>query len=477
LLKQRTIFFGDSPEQSPPKQGHNKPVPERRFAALSPEKLTVRFSNTTATQVGGYPLWDHFARGVNLNSKLGQHIKMDRGPNGFTAAELSRFFVDSRVLGSQRLMHVDRLRYDPMLVHSFGIDGLPSDETLGRYFKSFDAGHLASVDRLNERLNNKLWKQARRARWCPALTNRIVLDYDSSTLTIYGKQEGANQGRNVRRKDQPGFQPKFAFIGGLGIMVNQRLYAQSVNLDSDFDAFHSQTVAKLPARAKVWAFRADGALFSQERIAWCERHRYVYAIGAPRNAALLQAVYEIPESDWVEGVDDRRRPYSVARRWHQPKTWSKPRMFVVSRRLKDLRGQQVLWEREKYAYFAYVTDYPGTVVEQYQFAVERCTLEACIKESKNGFQYHFLPCQELDANRAYLAHVQMAYNLSIWWKVLGAPAGVNRWTIETLRERVLNICGNLKRRAGGWLLTLPAWWPWKSVYEELAVFAGLAPSL
>lgn len=448
MKNQRNLFFDNKPRKSPPKHGHNRPVPARRSRALEADALTIQFSDTTATQVGGYPLWDQFLRRAKLELKLAQHIKIHRGANGFTPPELSRFFIDTRVLGSARLMHVDRFRHDPMLVQSYGIDGLPSDETLGRYFNQFSAGHVASTDRLNVRLNNQHWKQARRQGNKAVQNGKIILDYDSSTMTVYGKQAGADRGKSFRKKDKPGFQPKFAFIGGLGVMVNQHLYPQSVNLDVEFDAFHKATLAKLPQTAKVWAFRADGALYSQARVRGCERRGYVYAISAQRNAALRDAMVAIPESAWVEGQDDRGHPYSVARIQYQPKTWDRARTFIVSRRLKDLKGQGVLWEHEQYRYFAYVTNCRGPVLDPYQFCVERCTLEAFIKEGKLGFQYHFLPCQTLDANCAYLSHVQMAYNLFTWWKLLHAPAGVNRWTVDTFRRQVLNICGNLTRRGG-----------------------------
>ena len=45
-------------------------------------------------------------------------------------------------------------------------------------------------------------------------------------------------------------------------------------------------------------------------------------------------------------------------------------------------------------YFAYVANYRATVPEQFRFAIERCTLEANIKEYKTDFNYDFLPCAE-----------------------------------------------------------------------------------
>jgi len=474
MRNQRTLFFGKVPQKHPQKHGENEPVPERRFKPVGVCDMQVHFTNTTVTQFGGYPLWRVFTDQIGLSAKVAHHIKMDRG-EGFTAPEISRFFMDSRILGAERLMHVDKMRYDRILTSAFGIDALPSDETIGRYFKSFGCGHLESMDRLNVRVNNQLWKKSRRKRRGPAKDGRIILDYDSSTMTVYGKQEGADRGRSFRKKDKPGFQPKFAFIGGLGTMVNQKLYPQSWNLASGFEAFHSETVAKLPKTARIWAIRSDGALYSQERIEWLERKGYSYGVSAKMTSHLREAIKAMPEGQWVEGEDQQGRPFSIARLRYRPKTWKRERTYIISRRLKDLKGQGVLWQWARYKYFAYVTNHRAPLVDQFRFCVERCTLESFIKESKNGFRYDFLPCKELYANRAYVGHIQMAYNLFIWWKLLRAPARVNRWTIETVRRRILNVCGNLRRHMGGWILSLPKWWPWQVTYGQLALASGLPP--
>ena len=277
MQKQRTLFYDRVPAKSPKKWGGNRPVPERRTGRMRLEDIDVRFTNTTVTQFGGYPLWATFCDDMGLSAKLAHHIKMQRG-EGFTAPELSRFFLDTRLLGAQRLMHVDRMRHDPMLTRMYGIESLASDETLGRYFKAYGDGHLAAVDRLNVRLNNQQWKKARRKGVVAAVRGKVILDYDSSTMTVYGKQEGADRGRSFRKKDKPGFQPKFAFIGGLGVMVNQSLYPQSWGLPKDFEEFHRETERKLPKTARIWAVRADTALYSEKRLQWFENKGYVLSL-------------------------------------------------------------------------------------------------------------------------------------------------------------------------------------------------------
>jgi len=474
MRKQRTLFLGKCPVRTPKKDGENRPVPERRRPPLDVRDIRIEFSNTTVTQFGGYPLWASFLDDLGVDARFAQHIKMNRGENGFTAPELSRFFLDSRVLGAERLVHVDAMRFDPMLVQAYGIDTLASDETLGRYFKEFAAGNLAALDHMNVWVNQSQWKWARRQGYRAMQEGKVIIDYDSSTSTVYGDQEGADRGRSFRKKDNPGFQAKFAFIGGLGILANLELYPQSYNLPKEFEPFHAATLAKLPKGARVWAIRGDGALYSEDRIERFEKRGYTYAISAWRTSHLHDAIIRIPEEAWEESWDEKEGPCSIARITYCPATWKKARTYIVSRRLIDLKGQTVMYEWQKYKYFAYVTNYRAPLKTQWQFSVERCSLENFIKESKRGFYYDLFPCQELSANQAYLGHVQMAYNLVIWWKLLRTPAGINRWTVATLRERVWNVCGNLVQKAGKWVLSLPVCWPWRTIYERLASIAGRA---
>ena len=117
---------------------------------------------------------------------------------------------------------------------------------------------------------------------------------------------------------------------------------------------------------------------------------------------------------------------------------------------------------------------PEQALTQFRFATERCSLESFIKEGKGSFQHDFLPCKERNANEAYLMFVQLTYNLAILFKLRTAPKGVNRWTMKTLRERVLCICGNLRRQGTGWLLSLPAWWPYQTVFRQMELRGRLA---
>ncbi len=77
----------------------------------------------------------------------------------------------------------------------------------------------------------------------------------------------------------------------------------------------------MPKTTRIWAVRSDGALYSQDRIERFERQGYTYAVSAKVTSHLREAIKAIPQGAWLEGEDERGRPYSIARISYRPKTW------------------------------------------------------------------------------------------------------------------------------------------------------------
>lgn len=458
MIRQRTLFYKPIPQITEDRRKHNRPprpMHERRRRPVRAEAIDVRFNNHTVTAFGGYVALKAFTDQLRLRQRFARSIRIKK-EQGFTIPELGCWFVDTKLLGVERLTHIDVVRGDPLLSAMNGFDAMPAGVTEERYLRRFGARHNAAFEGLNTGVVTWLSRRALTAR-----QRRVIVDYDTSTMAVYGKQEGADRGRSFRKKDKPGFQPKFAFIGGLDVMVHQRLYPLSQGLASGFRAFHAETRARLPEGMWLWAVRGDTALFSEENILLFEREKLVYGISAPMNAPLRRRVETIPEDAWLEGIDERGRPYSVARIRYRPTTWSGPeRTFIISRRLKD-RPSRDLFGVERYDYFAYITNYRVPLADQYFFCVERCSLERCVKESKLGFALDHLPCREFEANQAYLHHVQLAYNIAIAWKLMYLPrtGGANRWTVATMRRVLWCVPGTFRRRGDRWTLSLAAYWP------------------
>lgn len=459
MSNQRDLFYGKKRKRSRKKSPKVEPVCNRRFRGIQSQEISVRFDNETVTAHGGYTLLRQFLKAVKFRRLFARFIRILKRSNGYTIPEMGSFVIDTKFLGCDRLMHVETLRFDPLLTQSYGINSLPAGKTCGSYLKSYEPQQIRTLDRLNVYTNRELTKRALGGKY-----RLVTVDYDSSTMAVYGKQEGADRGRSFRKKDSPGFQPKFAFIGGLDLMVNQKLYPESFNLAKDFRPFHEETMKKIPRVMRVVAVRGDGSLYSEKNAEYFEGQGYRYGISASMNAPLREAVCRVKEEDWLETTDERGRPVSIARITYRPKTWEKARTFIISRRLKS-GGKVYFLPEEQYKYFAYVTNKRGEIFNVYKFCVNRCSLERCIKEAKLGFDMDSLPCKDFTANQAYMGHVQLAYNLMIFFKLLAMPKGINRWTIDTIRRRLISIPGDLYHRGGEWVLSLPRYWPFQDLFR------------
>jgi hypothetical protein len=279
---------------------------------------------------------------------------------------------------------------------------------------------------------------------------KVGLDFDSTCMAVYGKQEGADRGRHPRKKDKPGFQPKFAFLSGLDAMIHHRLYPESAGLNSGFPEFYRGARARLPRRTVLQWVRGDCALYSKENVKMLEREGLTFGISAQKTPHMKAAIGRLPEEAWQEFEDQQGRPVELAELYYRPATWPGPRrVFILSRRLKE-SPQKKLWDQEKYQIYAYLTNASGSLWERYKFCVGRCTVEKCIRESKLGFDWHHLPCAEWDANRAYLGHVQFAYNLMISFKLTALGGAARRWSADTIRRRLLAVPGRISPRNPGW---------------------------
>ncbi len=468
---QRDLFYGKTKKKSKRKQKGSRKrnyrtTPEYLPGRFDPDKVDIKFDNDTVTAYGGGNLIKKFSKRLDLRKEFSQYIRISKRSNGYRIVDLGTLLVDMKVLGLERLMHIETLREDPFLTASYRLGRLPTGKTMGEYLKSYSRDEVKQLDYLNNHLNRRLWKKLRGEK----RKRGIVLDYDSSIFTVYGKQEKSARGYSFRKKDKPSFQPKFAFIGGLDIMVNQKLCPGDENLSSDFMEFHRETLKKLPKGTKVKAVRGDAAIYSEGNIEYFEANRQLYGVSAALSGKLPGRILELSEDDWVEGEDERGRPFSIARMTYKPKSWKKARTFIISRRLKkDAQKQGYLFEGCRYKYFAYVTNKKGKLIDVFKFCVERCSLERCIKEAKLGFEADALPCMEFEANCAYLGHMQLAYNVMIYFKLLCMPQGANRWTVDTIRRRLLLIPGNFRRVKRRWILHLPRGWRFRATFNYIKV--------
>jgi hypothetical protein len=69
----------------------------------------------------------------------------------------------------------------------------------------------------------------------------------------------------------------------------------------------------------------------------------------------------------------------------------------------------------------------------------RGTAEQWIKEGKNAVKWTKLSCRRFKDNAARLHLFALAYNLANFLRQLVLPKAIKRWTLTTLREKLIKI--------------------------------------
>jgi Transposase DDE domain group 1 len=176
-------------------------------------------------------------------------------------------------------------------------------------------------------------------------------------------------------------------------------------------------------------FRADAAFASPEVYEFLEAEGYGYVIRLPANAVLQRRIAHLLTRPVGRPPHDVRRSYASFR--YQAQSWTRSRRVVV----------KVEWHPgELYPRVGFlVTNLcrpPERVVAFYN---GRGTAEQWIKEGKNAVKWTRLSCRSMTANAVRLQLHALAYNLANFFRTLVLPDEVERWSLTTLRERVVKI--------------------------------------
>ena len=354
---QRNLWFITNSNPDPAKS-QSPPVPKRRMGSEDWKGLRMQFDDPNLTGAAGMPLMFLHERNLKIKDHLARSIKLGRRSDAFGPSECSKFLIDSKLQGLTRISHVGEIRKDPVYCKEYGLSELPCGKTVGKYLKSFEQNHLESLRRLNNKFADRVIRRsARRAEEAAGQISgegdpttekiqamerdrkgrlQVGLDFDSSCMAVYGKQEGSDRGRHPRKKDSPGFQPKFAFLSGLDVMVHQRLYPESQGLSSGFTDFYQESKELISDRLAPKYVRGDCALYSKENVKMFEADGLTFGITAQKTSHMWEAIDRLEESDWIEFEGEDGDTVELAELYYKPATWpGSPRVFVLSRRLSE----------------------------------------------------------------------------------------------------------------------------------------------
>ena len=394
-------------------------------------RLKLEFHGSSVTSDAGLLAYRELDDVLGLMVIAGQNLADGRtGRNGrHDLIGMLRQSVFGRLAGYEDVNDADRLARDPAMRWVVGgraaHDCAASASQMGR----FETEWLASNENLVVLADlSGQWIDRVHGRQPP---RTIVLDMDSSVSPTYGDQEGTAYNGHFACTC---YHPLFVF-NQFGDLERSALRSGNVHSADGWKDVLEPVVARYRGKFKRRYFRADAAFANPEVYEFLEAERYKYAIRLPANQILQQRIGYLLKRPVGRPPSEVRRYY--ANFSYQAQSWKTPRRVVA----------KVEWHPgQLYPTVGFiVTNLSRPAERVVAFYNKRGTAEQHIKEGKNALKWTRLSCCSFAANAVRLQLHALAYNLANFMRTLALPEAVKRWSLTSLREKLVKIGAKVVR--------------------------------
>ncbi len=412
-------------------------------------RVRLEFVGSKITSDAGLLAHRELDEKLGLTEMAGRFLKERRTGRNIQheLGALLRQSVYSRLAGYPDTNDADRLARDPAM--RLVVSRRASDRqaaarnTVGRF-----ETEILSAKGNPEGLAvlNAAWVSAAMAH---TATQRLILDLDSSESPVHGQQEGAKYNGHY---GSVCYHPLFCF-NQFGDCEGAMLREGNVSSADGWRELLDPIVKRYAESGLRRQFRGDAGFARPEIYEYLEEHDFLYAIRLPANAVLRreiepylarpeilepgQPVVTYHDFAYRAGTWDRSRRVVSKIEWHAGELF--PRVgFIVTNRADPAKG--------------IVRFYNG-----------RGTCEQWIKEGKHAVEWMRLSCHAFVRNAVRLALFVLAYNLGNFLRRLVLPPEMARWSLTSLREKLVKIGARLVRHARRLVLQM----------AEVAVTRGL----
>lgn len=424
----------------------------------SSPSIRISFTDQRLTAHGGMIVWSHFLHQKRFRIELDKLLPHEpTSPNAFRPSDIALGFLGGVLAGADKLSRVAWLQSDPAVAEVLGIESVPSQPTLSRFFARFSQKSSSALSRLHAWSTGKL----------PSLKDGYTLDLDSwALLHEDGHQEGVAVGY-TRRGLKPCQRPLVAALAESKTIAGYWLRSGNTACVNGAAEFLRQTVATLPSHIRVGLVRADSGFGDESFLGAAESLGLKFIVVA-RLTQTLQTLCRHADEQWqkteIEGWEVQEVPCEAVRR----------RLILIRQRMAERpqAGGKLLLEVPGYRFQVLSTNLPGTVdpLAVWRRYNGRADIENRIKELGDQFGINRLAARSFWATEAMHHLVITAYNLCV---LLQRKLGqVEKCELNTLRWRLFSHAAVWSRKGGKPTLKLAvrgeearAWW--RQILEKL----------
>jgi hypothetical protein len=388
-------------------------------------RLKLEFHGSKITSDAGLLAFRELDDALGLTGLAGHALADTRtGHNGrHTLTAQLRQAIFGRLAGYEDVNDADRLAHDPAMRWVVGGRAVTETAASASQMGRFETEVLTQTANLSALADLS-------GRWIDAVHARrpvkaVMLDMDSSVSPTYGEQEGSAYNGHFGCTC---YHPLFVF-NQFGDLERCALRPGNVHSAEGWREVLEPVVARYRGKLKRRYFRADAAFAAPEIYAFLEAEKFRYAIRLPGNAVLQRRIAHLLKRPVGRPPHQIRRFYASFR--YRAASWDRSRRVVA----------KVEWHPgELYPRVGFVVTNLNQPAERVvAFYNGRGTAEQWIKEGKSAMKWTRLSCRSMVANAVRLHLHALAYNLANFLRTLALPSEVERWSLTSLREKVVKI--------------------------------------
>jgi hypothetical protein len=408
----------------------------------SPRNVRIAWNHRGLTHYGGVLFFHEFVRVLQLRDFLSRHLDDFRRHFRYTLSQVILALVYPIVLGLDRLETAALLQANGTFQYLTGLPSYPDPQTLRRFLLQAPPEFRHQLHRFNDRLLRKFIHQ-------PERRSRLILDLDSTVVTVFGRQEGAEVGYNPRYRGKRSYDPLLCLEANSSFLWDSELRPGNAGTWAGSDELLASCFLSVPADIRELRVRADAGFGFDPVLEMLEQRPAQYAVVARLTTALKRVLnglrYQRLNARW-----------EIAEFEHRLTGWLRARRCVVARRkLEETEPEPTLFALDRYLYRAWFTNLSLTPAGVWNFYEGRAGMEPRIRELREDYALRKIPTRAFAANALYLEVVRLAYNLVTAFQRTCLPEEWQALTLTKLRHRLFWLPGELTRPQNRPTLRLP----------------------
>jgi Transposase DDE domain group 1 len=398
----------------------------------SPRNVRIAFSPGGLTHYGGVLFFNEFTRVLQLRRFLTRHLLYPRRNQRYTLSQMIMALVYPVILGLDRLETASLLRSNGTFQYLTGLQSYPDPQSLRRFLLQAAPDFREQLHRLSDHLLQQFIHR-------PDHRSRLILDLDSTVVTVFGRQEGAAVGYNPRYRGKRSYDPLLCLEANSTFLWDAELRRGDAGTWAGSVELLASCFLSIPSDIRELRVRADAGFGYHPVLEMLEARPAQYAVVARMTTSLKRVLGGLR----YERLNPR---WEIAECEHRASDWPRSRRCIVARRLiEETEPEPTLFTLERYLYRAWFTNLPLTPAGVWHFYDGRAGMETRIRELREEFALRKIPTRAFAANALYLEVVRLAYNLVTAFQRTCLPEEWQSLTLTKLRHRLFWLPGELIR--------------------------------